>query len=151
MKRSAILAALLVMVANVWGQFSEPDRTLNLKGLQFESIRVSGNSLFLSVTGQPPVFNSVPNRQPVPLTKRPPSELRQKVQVLLGRDVVGLARISAFSRDVLPTSTVTNAPKMTLTSISLVFDTLEQAARAAEGLRSPDVTPNPLSPSRDKR
>jgi len=151
MKRSTICGILLVAAANVIGQFSESDRTLNLKGVQFESVGVSGRRLVLSVAGQPPTFDPFLIPRPAPLKKRPPSELGRKVRVLLGKDVVGFALVSAVSRDVQPGSGATNAPRTKLTSISLVFDTPEQAAMAAVGLRSPDVTPSPLRHPRTTR
>jgi len=46
---------LLAATFSASGQSAGSNRTLNLRGLQFQTAHASGSSLFLSVTGQPPV------------------------------------------------------------------------------------------------
>ena len=55
MKLSTICYFLLAATFSASGQSAGSNRTLNLRGLQFQTAHASGSSLFLSVTGQPPV------------------------------------------------------------------------------------------------
>jgi hypothetical protein len=105
----------------------------------------SGKSLLLGVTNQPPQLLQLIKPEPTPLKKRDTSRRERKIQVLLGRDLIGFAEISGSSRDALPT-TRTNAPNR-LTNVFLTFDPPEQAAKAAEALRLADAIPKPLEKS----
>jgi hypothetical protein len=148
MKFSTLCCLLLAAALMASGQSAEANRVLNLRGLHFLAAHASGSRLFLSVTGQPPEWEALVKAQPTPLKRRDPPELRRKVEVHFGRDVIGFALVSGVVREAIPTSTATNAPKMKLTSVSLIFDTPEQAGRAADLLRLPEVTPRPLNQPR---
>jgi len=88
---------------------------------------------------------------PTPLQRRESPELRRKIQVVYGRDVIGFAVAYGVLREEMPTSTATNAPKLNMMSISLIFDTPEQSGLAADLLRLPEVTPRPLNRRGDAR
>ena len=151
MKLSTICYLLLAVTLSATSQSADSNRTLNLRALHFQAAHASGSRLFLSVTGQPPEWEALVKPQPTPVKRRDQPELRRKVQVLFGRDVIGFAVVSAVLRETIPTSTATNAPMTKLTSVSLMFDTTEQAGRAADLLRLPEVTATPLSRRIDER
>ncbi len=152
MKFSTICFFLLAAVSSASGQPADFSRILNLRGLHFQSAHASGSRLFLSVTGQPPEWNAIVKPQPpTPLQRRESPELRRKIQVVYGRDVIGFAVAYGVLREEMPTSTATNAPKLNMMSISLIFDTPEQSGLAADLLRLPEVTPRPLNRRGDAR
>src|SRR2546426_11826559 len=93
------------------GQSAQPNRTLNLRGLQFLAAHASGSRLFLSVTGQPPEWDALVRPQPTPLKRQDPPEVRRKIQVTFGRDVIGFALVSGVLRETIPTRTATNGAK----------------------------------------
>jgi hypothetical protein len=147
MKATTICCVLVATASMAQAQVRELERVLNLKNLQPLFARASGKNLFLGVTNQPLELLRLIKPEPMPLRKRDTSRRERKIQVLLGRDLIGFAEMSDASRGSLPTSS-TNAPKIRLTSVFLTFDTAEQAAKAAEALRLPDVQPNPLKPEK---
>jgi len=132
-------------------QPADSSRILNLRGLHFQAAHASGSRLFLSVTGQPPEWDAIVKAQPTPLKRRDSPELRSKIQVVYGRDVIGHAVVFGVLREEIPTSTATNAPKLKVMSISMIFDTPEQSGLAADLLRLPEVTPRPLNRRGDAR
>ena len=142
---------LLATAAATTGQLPKTERVLNLSGIHCESVYANGNRLFLSVTGQPPAFDALVRPQPTPLKRRDPTNRQPMIEVLFGRDVLGYARFFIATHDAILTSPTTNASKLKLTTVSLIFDTSEQAERAAAVLRLPDVTPSPLKRRRGDR
>jgi hypothetical protein len=144
-----ITIALFASIAT--GQLHESERTLNLKSVQPLFAHAIGKRLSLSVTGQPPEIATLYLPQPTPVRRRDPSLQGRKIQVLLGRDVLGLAELSPLARESLRTGLTTNATKLRVTSILLTFETEEQAARAAEALRLTTVTPRPLQQQKDAK
>lgn len=146
MKATTIGCVLVAICLMAHAQVREPERVLNLKNVHPLFASASGKSLLLGFTNQPPELLQLIKPEPTPLRKRDTSRGKRKIQVLLGRDLIGFAEISDVSRDPLPT-TRTNAPKVHLTSVFLTFETAEQAAKAAEALRLPDATPIPLDKS----
>ena len=151
MKLSMICYLLLAAVSSASGQSADPSRILNLRGLRFQAAHANGSRLFLSVTGQPPEWDVIVKPQPTPLNRRDSPQLRSRIQVVYGRDVIGFAVAYGVLREEMPTSTATNAPKLNIMSISLIFDTPEQAGLAADLLRLPNVTPRPLNRRGDAR
>ncbi len=152
MKTTQTVVLLLLAACSVAGaQVHKPERVLNLKGLQIFGAGASGTRLFLSVTGQPPDISSLIKPTPTPLKGRDPSGGRPKVQVLLGKDILGMAEVSGISEQALRLAASTNAPKTKLTSVVLTFETPEQAARAAQALRVWDTTPTPLQRQKDNK
>ena len=118
MKLSTICCFLLAATFSASGQSADSNRTLNLRGLQFQTAHASGSSLFLTVTGQPPEWDALFKPQPKPLKRRDPAEVRGKVQVAFGRDVIGFALVSGVFRETIPTSTASKEPKMKVTAYS---------------------------------
>ena len=143
MKTTLICWILLAIASTAAAQLGELERTLNLQGFQPLFARASGKLLLLTVTNQPPELFSLLKPDPRPPKNRNPSLRERKVQVLFGRDVLGFAAISEIGRNSIQRGG-TNAPKTVITSLSLMFETDEQAAKSAAALRLPDVEPKPI-------
>ena len=92
---------LLAACSAAIGQGRTEERVLNLEGFQVFRAEAGGTRLFLSVTGQPPASWSVLKPTPVPLKQRGPSGGKPKIQVLLGKDIIGLAEVSDLSEQSL--------------------------------------------------
>src|SRR5437867_13338253 len=142
-----LLAACLAAIA----QTRTEERVLNLKGLQPFTVKAYGVRLFLSVTGQPPAIVWLINTNLMSLKRRDPSGGTPKFQILLGKDILGLAEISGVSKHSLPLTVGTNATKLQFTSVELTFETQEQAAGAAHALRPSDAPPPPLQRQQKSR
>jgi hypothetical protein len=149
-KFTMICLVPLVAAATVTVRSSEPDRILNLKDLTPRFARASGKGLHLNITNPPPALLALTKPEPAPLRKRDSFQRGRKIQVLFGKDVIGFAEVVGVSRGPL-SATGTNAAKTMLTSVVLKFDTEEQAAKAAEALRLPELTPKPLPRPKTER
>ena len=137
-----ILAAVVctTIASTAMAQLGESERTLNLKDLQPLFTHASGKRLLLGVaTNQVCVFLTVINPAGTLLKKREPSQREPKVQILLGKDVLGFAEVSLNS---MPAGR--KVSKIKSVDFVLTFETDQQAAKTAEALRLPAVTPQPI-------
>src|SRR5438876_2510560 len=147
MKTTTICSLLLAIASTATAQLHESERTLNLKGLKPLFAHARGKVLLLGVTtNQAPDLLTVIKPAPTPIKKRDQSDRRRKFQVLFGRDLLGFAEISLPS---MPTAH--KASKLKSVDFVLTFDSEEQAAKAAEALRLPEVTPKPIPGGKEKK
>lgn len=118
----------------------EAQRILDLKEIFPVEITVQGKRVLLVVTGAPPHILTFTNLAPSSL-KRPNEAGAGGVQVTYGKDWVGLARVLVARAN----------PGVAITSVSLTFDTEDQAAATVKALRPRDRTPSPPRRKKDGR
>lgn len=114
---------------------AEQPPILDLREIKALAITVAGKQVSIMVTGQPPHLLTFTNFGPTQLKHRDDPD-PNRVRVTYGKDLVGFAHVRAdVSRPV---------PRTVVTSLSLIFETEEQAAAAAKALRARDAAPSPL-------
>ncbi|PYJ59839.1 MAG: hypothetical protein DME24_11615 [Verrucomicrobia bacterium] len=130
----------LTITSTATAQLRESERTLNLKSLQRAFAHATGKRLLLGVTTNH-VYQllSLINWEPSPVKKLDSFNRQRKVQIVFGKDLLGFAEVSLASG-----SAAHKPPKIKLVYFALAFETEVQAARAAEALRLPAVTPQPI-------
>jgi len=133
--------SLILLVASFLSatHAAEPDRILNLKGINPLTLSVVSNQLFITVTGRPPHILTFTNLAAIPLRRGEPPDPSKMVQITYGKDLVGRANVLVRSP----------GAKSSVTFIDLRFETGEQATAAAQALRPRNTTPEPLRKKND--
>ncbi len=122
---STVSKYCVIALSVVWLRVShagEQSRILNLHEIEPWAVAVAGKRVPLVVTGQPPHILTFTNLAPSPFKRRDAPEPK-RVQVTYGKDLVGFARVLVSRPN----------PKAAVTSVSLAFETEEQATAAREG------------------
>jgi hypothetical protein len=138
------LVLFLSILSPLNAQMGEPERTLNLRGIEDPSARAIGARLFFTLTNSPPAILTLSNNLATLIKRKAPADPSRQIQVLLGKDLLGWA-LTEISQLSVPTRS--GARKMTFTRIMLTFETDEQAAKTAEALRLASASPKPIAKS----
>ena len=129
---SKSLLALLIALVLGSAHAGEAQQVLNLRELDAQGITVSGNQMFLVLTGQPPPIFALTNQASSPL-KRGAAESSKSLRVTYGKDLIGFAR---------PTVTF-RSPKEAIMCVTLVFENAEQAVAAGKAVKPRHLIPLP--------
>ena len=111
----------------------------NLREVVPQAVTVAGKQVLLVVTGAPPHVLAFTNVAASKLKRRGERDPKS-LQVNYGKDVVGFARVLVSRSD----------PKAEIISVSLKFETDEQAGAAGKALRPGNTAPSPLQRQRDE-
>lgn len=141
--KPTMICTVLFMVASMGkAQSGEAERTLNLNGMHPLSAQATGPMLILSFTNEPPELFDWIKPKLTPLKRREVVEKGRRVQVVFGKDILGVAEVWGVSKGAVRTgSTGANVQS---TGVRLFFESEEQAAMAAWVLRPSDAPLKPL-------
>lgn len=139
--RAVVASVLLAFTAG--GQSLEAPDVLDLKNISAFSAKAMGKLLILNLTNQISEISVLAERRQTPLKQKQkgPSPNVTRIKVLFGTDIIGFARVVRVAMTDANTGV---HPKVTkATTVRLMFDTDEQAVRAAQAL-APQKNPAPL-------
>jgi len=128
------------VLSTLAAESGEAPHSLNLRDFHSKFALAGGKILALSVTNQPKEIDHLVKPQPERLRRPDLPTNPPKIQVYFGRDLVGVAELSGLS------SSRAAKPSERLTKVQLTFASPEQATRAAELMRLPNVAATPLAP-----
>lgn len=118
---------------------AEEPPILDLREINALGSTVRERQVSIMVTGQPPHLLTFTNFALTQLKHRDDPG-RNRVRVTYGKDLVGFAQVRVLVARPIA--------KTVVTSVSLTFETEEQATAAAKALRARDAAPSPLPKQR---